>query len=312
MAKVILTLFTLLSVHLSFASGTKRIVIIRQTSPQFETSAKTLIKELGTRYSIKEIVLKKSHAYTELRNALDTNKFSLSITLGDRSLRLIKQYKKDSKSRLINIALMGLDLKKKLSNETDMAGINFEVPALSIYLSFKNTYQIKPKKIYVFFRASKDKEKIVEQAYYMKKVGIELVAINLEESGVTVNAINKKLKLELNKLNKKKKKQFVWVILDSYILNSKSFNSIWLPAASKNKITFISGLKHLAKPELKFCAFALTPELKDMSLQAVQMIDGIIEQGLSPKEIGVEQLISTKQYINLKKSKVLGLKVKKH
>ncbi len=310
MAKIILSLFIYFYASQTLSVEKLNIILLRQTSPQFKVAATVLISELQKRYSIKEFIIDKDLSYKDLSEKLKDDPYNLSITLGDRSLKLMKKHKKESKSKIRNIALMGLDLKKQLVNESDMAGINFEVSALSILLSFNKIFKDSPKKLYVYYRGSKDSDKISKQKYFLKKVGLDLIAIDLEKNLEKSSNLNTKLRLELKKLNNMINKQFVWVILDSYILNSKTFNEIWLPAAKLNRITFISGLKHLAKPQLKFCAFALSPALEEMSLQAVQMIDSLVEQNLDTKEIGVEQLVSTQHYINYAKAKELKLNFK--
>ena len=102
----------------------------------------------------------------------------------------------------------------------------------------------------------------------------------------------------------------VWVLLDSELLSQSLFTSIWIPAARKSGIPFITGSDVLVSREMEFATFAVTPNHPDLAAQAAQQVEQILQSHIKPSEIGVENVVSVNKVLNMPLAARIGLPIR--
>lgn len=213
------------------------------------------------------------------------------------------------KDRLRGVALLGLNLPAMLANNEDFTGIAYEVPGYILIRRFRALVNRPVRNVLVYYRASIFSERIAQTREQLAAEGITLHAKDVEVHGENQEDIEKFLAANLaNDSRNTQSYDVFWVMLDSYLINQKTFGEYWQPAAKRARIPFITETDQLAQADFDFATYAVSPDLLSMAAQASQMIQAIAEQPMARKP-EIESLVSVNEFLNLRKAKQLGLAV---
>jgi hypothetical protein len=287
----------------------KNIMIMRGDTQKFENFSEVLQKELSSDYSLSEFVTDKSSTLKDLKKKIRKNKPNLVILIDNKSIVLFNKFNKSNKKKIPGVAALALNLKQVLKGNKNVSGIAFEVPPVTTVVNYQKLTGAKIKNLLVFYRQSKYNLLIKDSKKHFAKIGIKLVAINVEKNGTEKEDVSSFLNNNLEKEVNNKKIDAIWVITDNYLINKETFNKSWIPVARKTSKSFLCGVEKFATPQFNFCAFSTSPNLEKLAEQTSEQVYSILDDNTRPIEIGVEYVISTNKALNSKKVKDLDLKI---
>ena len=282
------------------------ILILRGSNQDFIDFSSFYAKEIPTDLGpVTEREIDSNTVKENLYRNIQAAKPRLIVALDNRSVNLIKQLIDDNKILPPVLASMALNLKHALSDYQDyIAGLGYEVSGYSIVSELNKIVDQKFRKIKVLYRKSLFHDQIVDAYRQLKRENVEIVAINVEDDDQS--KMNKKIS---RALEADKGEDAVWLILDNKIINKSNFSSIWLKYARSEKKPVICGVQKFAQPPINLCTFAAYPNIGDLARHLAEMSMGVLEDELTPDEIGVEYSVSSKKVIRTKQLNSVERKV---
>jgi len=294
-------------------SSKPKVVVIRKASPDYQIVSEGLKRELERSYELGELTIAKDTSFDEVRSYLENEKPSLMVLMDNQSIDFGMQYNAKVGSpnqRIKGLGMMGLNLGNIIQKSDDLAGIAYESPAYSLVTQFRFVVEKPIKKVTVLYRKKFFSNRIEEARQQLGKEKIVLHAVAVDDSGDDEASIRSRLEAELEKVKQTGYTDAVWVLLDSVLLKPQWFKEIWTPIARGAKAPFLVETETLARKDIDFGTFATTPNLQDLVGQAVQIVDAIALDGTSPKEIGVESVVSVNKILNKARITSIGINIK--
>ena len=286
----------------------EKILIVRPDLEQFEKVADKTKAELGKQVSFETLLLEKDSNYEDFEVAVRKAKPDLLLLLDNKAVNYAMQFNKEADAYakgLRGVAAMALNMRNILAESPNICGVEYEVPAYSLFTQYRNLTTKDLNKILVFYRKSPHQKLIDETRSQLKLEKIELVAINVEKE--TKDETIRNVKAVVKRESKRKDIDVIWVMPDNVIVNNSTIRS-WVRAAGKHEKPFVSTIDFLVS-KMDFCAYATAPNLKTLSLQLSDMCIAILEDGESPNELGVEYIRSVHRIVNARKFRKMRIKL---
>jgi len=311
--QLLLTLgWLLIGMQVAFAAGANQnVLFLRKEGKGFDDVFSGMKKELQGKYTVTDFAVEKATSCLEIQEKFISGHPDLIVLMDNKPLDCALKYNlaqtSDSK-RMRGVALMGLNLKAILKGNAFISGIAFESPAYTLLIQYRYVVKKPLKHVLAFYRKSLFQETMAAATKQLLTEGVQLEAVNVEAEGVSKDAVAHFVSENLKKYaTQTDRYDVVWVLLDSGILTQSLFQEVWLPVARSSKIPFVTGAEELVMPELDFATFAVTPNFSDLANQAVQQVESILVDHVSPKDLGVEELISVNKILNLNRAHALEL-----
>lgn len=285
----------------------KKLLVVMKSNRDFVMVANSIQHRIGNKYDTVELKISDSTPYVVFKESIKKHNPDLAILMDNKSIELAMKYNKEEKRPISGVGIMGLNLKGILKGDKNLCGIAYEVPAYTLLSELKHTTGRNVKEAIVFYRESQFGGMVRLAKERLKVDQINLRAINVEVDGSSLESINSFLKNNASKLIKQGRFDAMWIMLDSGLLTPELFNSFWKPLAKELQIPIAVGMKNFVDPKVNFAFFGMSPNLEDLADQTMQIVDGIMEEGESCSEYGVEDLISVHKFLNydqMKKFKV--------
>ena len=308
----IFSLFFVLSNPIALAkSKMKTVLVVRSEEKEFTTMYESISKDLKKKYQIEEFIFNKETKYSDFAQKMKSENPNFLLLMDNKSVNFGMEWNKSVKNKTSGLAMMGLNLQSILKNNEYFSGIAFELPVFALVTQFKYIIDTPVKNMLVFYRKSLFQE-IVDQANtHLRGENITLNAVDVEVNGKSKEKIIEFMKTKAESLLQEGKVDVIWCMLDSFLLSKNIFIEFWQPLAKKINIPIISGIEQLVDPKMNFATFSISPDKQDLVGQAVQVIERILEENESPKEIGVQQIHSVESILNQGKAQELKLKIRK-
>lgn len=298
------------SLFISIIYANEQILIVRKNSDTFKNVANNIKESVIHKYKVEDFVLSNDTDLEDFSDAVKSVKPKLMLLMDNKSIAMAINYNKTNpRKEVLGVGVMGLNLKTILKDNKFISGIAFEPPAYSLVTNFRYITKKPVKNILVYYRKSFFSDVVNETSLLLKNEKIKLTSINVEQNGKDKEKIEEFIKKNLAKDVGSKKYDAVWVLLDSGVLTPTLFASTWIAVARTTSVPFLVGLEKFVGSKLSFGVFAITPNLKDLVSQTVQMIDAQLEDEELPEDLGVENLISINKVLNIKKAKSIGLEI---
>jgi len=282
------------------------VLLLQRDHEKFYSMRDHIIEELENKYEIKDYVLRRDSSFEEFRRKVKTVKPDVMVLLDNQSVTYANSYNKLASNGSINgVATMALNLHKVLKGNEDICGVAFEVPALTLVTEFKQLTGIQIRTVLTLYRKSEYQQLVEDAGRHLRMIGMNLLAVNVEEKGADSSTVEKFLTKNLESLVSKA--DVVWVIADNVLLSPKWFAEIWLPIARKVTTPFICGIETLAHPKFDFCAFGASPNFGSIASLVADSIYSIIEGETDPKDLGVAYTAEMDISVNMEKFRKLKL-----
>ena len=302
MKKIFTIVFIILAAVSSFAKS--KVLIVAKEQEDFKKLTEFLQKEMGKDYESIVVNIEKGTEYSKFEAMIKGTKANLIVLMDNQAVSLGQEYYlKNPKDKTPSVALMGLNFKKMLKGDTHICGIAYEVAAYSILTQFRTARADKKvKTVLTFYRGSQFEDVMSEAKQLAKMEKIEIVAIDVEKKPDLLGYLKTEGKTEINS----GKYDSVYVLLDSGLLEKKNFLEFWLPTAKEAKIPFLIGTEKFVDPSFDFAMYGMSPNLKEMAGQAIQMIESLLA---GEKCQRIEDLIGVTSFWNDPKSEKLDIKL---
>ncbi|SME99646.1 hypothetical protein [Pseudobacteriovorax antillogorgiicola] len=280
------------------------ILVVRQQQQLFEDFYKILEVELGS-YQLHDFILKPKPDYDRFKAEINQRKPQLLILLDNTSIDFAQRYNRKAANPIFAVATMGLNLKHVLQASNFISGVAFEVPIYTSIVALRSISKKPIRRVLTVYRKDEFAAFIADARHQLKREQIILSGFAVDQYMGNSESLNRALKKTLRTRHGKKQFDAIWVMSDNRLMNRNNFRDLWLPKAQELDIPFVCGLKYLAKPDLDFCTFAATPDLKDLGAQIADQVLLILDEGHHPKELGVEYLLSPQFTINKRKAQAI-------
>lgn len=306
MIKIIILLFIFSLPNLLFSKeiAKSKILIISKEQNDFDKLATNLTEELKNNFFVTVEKIDKSISYTKFESILERNQPKLVVLIDNQMVTLAQEfYKKKPTSKILSVALMGLNFKQILKTDKNICGIAYEVSPFSLFTQFRSLKADKKlNKVLTFYRGSQFSESVKEAIRLAQLEKIELIALDVEKEKNISQFLKTTGKKEIESGNY----DAVYVILDSVLLRPDLFEEFWVPVAKNSKIPFLIGTEKLVNPAFNFATFGLSPNLKDLASQATQMIESLVAGEKCQK---IEDLIGVNKFLNANLASQLHIKL---
>lgn len=287
----------------------KRILNVRKDGRDFEIVSNSIQDELRDKYDFEGMVIGRDTEYITFKKKVELSQPHLIILMDNKAVGFAQRLNSELKKPVPCLALMGINFASSLKGDKNIAAIAYESPGYSLVTQFRYNVDKKVQKVAVIYRDSVFRERVELAARELAREGVELQPVNVESEGTTEEEIGQVLNTKVKDiLQDSGHYDAAWIILDSVILSPGLMAKNWIPQAQNARIPILVEVESLVAKEINFGTFAVTPNLADMGNQAAQMVEAILRDGISPKDIGVERVISVNRVINLLRLQNLGIK----
>lgn len=287
-----------------------QVLVIRKASSEYEEFFQLIQREFSESYEVHDYLINQDTELEEFNKAVEKHKPDLLVLLDNRSVNLAKKmYDTYPKSRNIKaIASMGLNLQTELAGETNIAGVGYEASGYSIVTEYRKVIDAPLTKIVAFYRSSVFSEMIADATKQLSREQVELLAFDLDkvDEDDRDDYIAKKMSEVADKVDG------IWVISDNILINKKNFAKLWIKQARSLDIPFLCGIKNFTQPKMDFCTFSASPLHEGLALHLVELGYAILEDDVSPDEIGVEYIVSLEKQLNKQRLDKLGFKLRRN
>jgi hypothetical protein len=274
----------------------KSILVLRPAGASFDDAKKGIKETLGSGYDLKEFVMTKESTADEVVKSWKAAAPKAVVAMDNKGVALFREARtKVGDSTTPVVALMGVRIDAALRGASSSAGINYEIPAVTILVNLRSILPTPLKKAGVVYRASMD-DMFQRNAEFCKQENIELVGIKVDDAADAKSGLEKALKDIAGRTDI----DALWVVNDNFFLNAKLIKEVWLPGLSGWKHPVIVGVETLVKPEYKFGTFAVLPDNYALGAQAAGLLQEIEDAGWKVEEVKVDQPLSVIKTLNLR------------
>ncbi|MDQ3235284.1 MAG: hypothetical protein M3Q07_26030 [Pseudobdellovibrionaceae bacterium] len=292
--------------------GAEKVLVLGSNSSAMQEVKEAITRDLKS-YQLENFIVKADTSYEDYKGELLKQKPRAVLLLDNKSVQLMQQIHQDKDPFLAGLkgsATMALNLKHILADDKLISGIAYEVPAFSILTKFRSLIDTKVSRVLVIYRKSQFQKVFQEAQVQLEREGVQLVGLDAEKDGDTPAAIQAFIDRNLKEDQSDGKVDAVLVLTDNKLLNADTFGSLWVARAQSMKIPFLCGIENFVSSKLRFCTFAAFPDHSDLAHQVSEQITAIIEDGVSPGELGVDYLIALKMAADKTILDRLGLKLR--
>ncbi|MCJ8347207.1 hypothetical protein MJH12_16825 [bacterium] len=280
------------------------ILVVREKNPEYIQVLEGFKEEIGEDYQIVDYVINAKVKYKSFLQQIKKVQPDLLLVMDEQAVQFSQKL-----NSINTVAVMGLNFHTSLKDSKYLCGIAYETAPYSIVSEFQEVTGKNIKKVSIFYRSKYNQQFISDAKRQLSRSNIIVNAINLDSVANNKKKLKKKLKKYLKKQLKKSAKNDAIVVLgDNVLLERSLFAGVWLPAAAKSKVPFLSGIKVLGSEKLNFCAFTASPDHMALGSQAAQFVYNILDEGMTPQEIGIVYASEIETNVNQKKFKKLRLK----
>ncbi len=292
----------------------KDILIVRRNNEVTIQFTSQLQKNLQKNYSIAEFIYEQDSAKSdeEFKEAVQKEQPKLLVLLDNKAVAMAKRYYDANPavmSKLPSVATLGLNLKNIVdSKKYPMAAIAYEIPGFALITQFRYMFDYTVENVLVLYRGKSSLKSLIEDAQkQLEREKIKLIPRDVDALRQGDQNIEEVLQRELTASHENQTIQAVWVFSDNALLQSDFLKNTWEKKAQKLSIPFLCTVEKLLH-DFKFCSFAVFPSHNDLADQTAEMSRSILEDGMLPKDIGVEYVVSNQTA--LKKELVESLQLK--
>ena len=185
----------------------------------------------------------------------------------------------------------------RLRDNPMVTGISLKVPAEDQLTQLKLVAS-KVKRLGVIYNPAYSGDLVARAKEAAANVGVEIIAVAVKEPSELEDAW-KKIKAKIDAF---------WMLRDPKVYTAKNrdvFQKL-LQEATELKFPFLGASQPFVK---KGCLMAIDADYEALGFQAAALARNILENGVSPKSLDVEDPVGTRLTINLKAAEKIGLKL---
>ena len=282
---------------------------------KFLTLIEEMRKQAGGDYHFTTIDMNKSVSIKEIADQCKSNDVRALILMDTKAIKVALEMERFDSSfkSLPKFALMTLMVESTVRGLSNIAGIKFEVPFYTIITNFRIISEKDISKVGIFYRKSFTGV-IEESKKYLSREGITICPVCVDCDGKQKADPENALKImnaSLNKLIIDDKIDLFLIPADNLIVNSNSLVKFWINKIKRMKVPVVAPLDMLASEKLGTAIFAADPDLLQLGMQAVSLINEHFENNTPMEKIGFEPTISIKSTLNMRVAREIEWKIKK-
>lgn len=298
-----------LALALTAPASAAKLLVVRKGSRDFEDVSRSFRDAMGTAHTVVDYVIVNETSYPTFARKVRDEKPDLLVLMDNQAVSLAIKLNAEPDAwakSLRGIATMALNLKKVLKGNRNICGIAYEAPALSLVTQFRYLTDAKIRNVLVVYRASEFSETVRDAQAQLAREGVSLVAVDAD-AALQDDELDELLEKSLAETVEGKPISAVWVVSDNALLTQSTFGPIWVERSNRLRLPFLCGIEKFASKPINLCAYAVSPNHADLGNQVAEVAFGILEDGRSPEDIGVEYIVSLQQTANRDKLRRLGL-----
>ena len=293
-------------------SAAATIVLARKDGPDFAVVREGIAAEVRGAHKLVDYFMTDATTYAEFAKAMREKQPDLVVLMDNIAVSHMIRFGREPDAfakGLKAIATMSLNLKRVLEGQKQIAGIAYEVSAFAVISEFRYLVRVPVHRVAVFYRKSQYDIVIREAKDQLGRAGIELLPVDVEVEGKNAADVARFLEAELKENIQGSRVDAILVLSDNGLINEKTFGPVWLKSAKSFGVPLITNLSAFVSKDLDFCAFAVSPNLRDLGSQTAEMILSVVNDGESPGTIGVNYVLSAGSVADFDKLDRLGIKV---
>lgn len=253
----------------AFGQNPQKLLIVGPSGADFAEVSETLKEELGTDFTADYRRVESYTTYARFESYIQNLQPDLIVLMDNPSIALFKTYQQQHAGQSIPpaIAVMALFIDNNLQNMTGVAGIRYEVPAVTSFTSLRNLIKKPVNRIGVIYRKSvapfiQRQQKLCE---------IEQLTLVGHELPDREDNIKKSLRNALNRLILEEKVDAMWILNDSVLLNLPAVRDVWIPKLRRFRKPVIVGVRPLIE-DWELGNFAVLPDHQGLGKQISELV----------------------------------------
>ena len=299
--------FTMIAVAAAAQAGP--ILVVKRADPMFDQAFQVVAEGLRSTHEVVAHDVVKKTSFEDFYSKVNSVKPEFMLLMDNGPVKhalTLSEKVGDPFAGLKAVASFALNLRKQLMGHATIAGIAYEVPALTIMTQFRFLIGQPLKNVLAIYRKSEFEATVQEAREQLSAENINLIALDAESKGKGKEAVEGFLEDNLQEIVHGTRIDAVWVITDNALINQATLAGIWLKRAKTFKVPFLCGVEPFVARSLDFCTFAAAPNTIDLAEQMVEMTQSILEDGIAPSDLGVKYLVSVVKILDIVKAERLG------
>lgn len=253
---------------LTFAQSQQKVLIVGPSGADFLEVSETLIEELGTDFMTVYRRVESHTSFERFEQHMQETKPDLVVLMDNPSVIQFKHYQeKYGQAAPPAIAVMALFIENNLQNLQNVAGIRYEVPAVTSFTSLRNLIKKPVNRIGVIYRQSVEPF-IERQKRLCQREQLELVGYPLPDREIN---FKRSLRRALNHLILKERVDALWILNDSALLNLVAVRDVWIPKLKRFRKPVIVGVRPLIE-DWELGNFAVLPDHQGLGKQVSELV----------------------------------------
>ena len=252
------------------------VLVIGPPMAQDRDVLRGIADELSDQYTIVKREISAETTAQGLSKLLSEVNPRLLVLLDNSTVHLYRAYQSaqaPGTSFLPAVVLMTAFMEQTAAGLHNVAGISYEIPAVTALVNLRSVLGRPLKRIGVLYRDGFGAF-VAHQNQLAAVEGFSIVGRLLDE-GNRRTAV----KRGLRKLLDYDRVDAIWVLNDSSLVNSELLARAWLPVLRHGHVPVLVGVPSLVSERLDFGTFAVVPEHRALGAQAASLVEDIAENG---------------------------------
>jgi len=302
----LVALTSLLLANQAFAEDVDKVLVLMPDSAGAKSALIGLQEEVGEDLDLVTEYVNSSTSVDDMAGYFTKTQPQAVILMNNPTVGLYKKYQAslgaDTKHPPA-LMMMASFLRQTSSGVQNGTGINYEIAAITCFVSLRNILNQPIRRVGVIYRDVFD-DFIKEQKSMAAQEQIELVTRRLSTKN-----LKSSLKRTVKELVNGDDVDAIWILNDNVLLNKKLLIKSWLPALKRNEKPVLVNVQSLVSPKFRFGSFAVLPDHTALGVQAANLLFELQENDWQVGEKSLEEPVAiekvllvpfAKKYLKLK------------
>lgn len=245
------------------------LLIVGPAGADFLEVSETVKEELGNDFQTHFKRVESQTSFARFEGYIQEIQPDLIVLMDNPAVTLFRQYQQKHQREQVPpaIAVMALFVENNLQDLTDVAGIRYEVPAVTSFTSLRNIINKPVNRIGVIYRRSV-RTFIERQNRLCEREQLTLVGYELPDRETN---FKRSLRRAINHLILEEKVDALWVLNDSALLSATAVRDVWVPKLRRFRKPIIVGVRPLIE-DWELGNFAVLPDHQGLGKQVSELV----------------------------------------
>ena len=276
------------------AEDIDKVLVLMPNSAGAQSALVGLQEEVGEDLTLLTEYVTSDTSVEDMKSFFEKSSPSAVILMNNPTVTLYKKYQEslgaDAKHPPA-LMMMASFLRQTSKGVINGTGINYEIAAITCFVSLRNILNQPIRKVGVIYRDAFD-DFINEQKAMAAQEKIELVTRRISTKNVKSS-----LKKTIKSLVSGDDVDALWILNDNVLLNKALLVKSWLPALKRNEKPVLVNVQSLVSPKFRFGSFAVLPDHTALGVQAANLLFELQENDWQVGDKDLEEPVAVEKVL---------------